>query len=316
MKRRAQLLFGLKMLFSLALLAAVLARVHPSDILGALAQADPWIVAGWYSIFPLLVLLSAWRWAALAPRLSFSTSLKYTWIGIFFGHVLPGAISGDVAKGLSLALKDVEARSGLAASIVAERTLGLAALVVFFDLACAFVWVNYGDARPELRLLAITALLLSLAGMLAATVALWITLRIGSGVPGAQASWVARAITGTVNATRFYASRPRTVARGFAISLLIQLVNVVAFFLSFLALRLDAGLLVAALVYPVLAVTLMIPISISGIGVRDATLAVLFGLFGLPAASGVAISWLTLLSTIPNVAIGGAVQLYEMYRKR
>jgi hypothetical protein len=37
---------------------------------------------------------------------------------------------------------------------------------------------------------------------------------------------------------------------------------------------------------------LLIPISISGIGVRDATLAVLFTLFGLSAASGVAISWL------------------------
>ena len=103
--------------------------------------------------------------------------------------------------------------------------------------------------------------------------------------------------------------------RALAISLLIHVVNIIAFYLSFKALRLEAGLAVAAVVYPVVSVMLMIPISISGIGVRDATLAVLFALFGLPAASGVAISWLALLSTIPNVAIGGAVQLYEMYRK-
>jgi glycosyltransferase 2 family protein len=314
-KRSAQFLLVLKLLLSLALLAVVLARVHPSAIVDALARADPWIVAGWYALFPLMVLLSAWRWNVLASGLSFATALKYSWIGVFFGHVLPGAIAGDVAKGVSLALKDADARRGLAASIVAEKAIGLAALVVFFDLACAVVWLYYGNDYPELRFLAKTALVLSVAGIFAAGVAVRFAFRVDRQSMAQPASWTVRAIDGTIAATRFYARRPQVVVRAFAISLIIHLVNIIAFYLSFKALRLDAGLAVAAVVYPVVSVMLMIPISISGIGVRDATLAVLFALFGLPAASGVAISWLTLLSTIPNVAIGGAVQLYEMHRK-
>ncbi len=43
------------------------------------------------------------------------------WIGVFFGHVLPRSIAGDIAKGVSLALKDSRARSGPAASIVASQ---------------------------------------------------------------------------------------------------------------------------------------------------------------------------------------------------
>jgi uncharacterized membrane protein YbhN (UPF0104 family) len=97
--------------------------------------------------------------------------------------------------------------------------------------------------------------------------------------------------------------------------MMIHVVNIIATYLSFRALRVDAGLLFASVVYPVVSVMLLVPISISGIGVRDATLAVLFTLFGLSAASGVALSWLALLAMIPNVLIGGAIQLVEMYRK-
>jgi hypothetical protein len=60
----------------------------------------------------------------------------------------------------------------------------------------------------------------------------------------------------------------------------------------------------------------LIPISISGIGIRDAALAVLFVMFGLPAASGKTLSWLTLFATVPNVAIGGVIHLRKVRRKR
>ena len=85
----------------------------------------------------------------------------------FFSHVLPGAISGDIAKGVSLAFKDTAARAGLAASIVADKIIGLTALLLFFDLACAVVYFMYGDAFGELRRLAVIALVLSLIGILA-----------------------------------------------------------------------------------------------------------------------------------------------------
>jgi len=114
----------------------------------------------------------------------------------------------------------------------------------------------------------------------------------------------------------FYSSRPILLLKAFGISMAIHVVNIFAVYLSLLALRVDADILFAAVVYPSVSVMLLIPISISGIGVRDATLAVLFSLFGLPLASGVALSWLALFSTIPNVMIGGAIQLWEMYRKR
>jgi uncharacterized protein (TIRG00374 family) len=315
LKRKAIAVLIAKLLLSLALFALVLAKVHPAPVVDVLRQADPFLVGLWYALVPVVVAFSAWRWKVLAPSLSYRTAVKYTWIGLFFGHVLPGSIAGDIAKGVSLALKDSTGRSGLAASIVAEKVIGLVALLVLFDLACAVVYTLYADASLEVRDLAAVALVLSLLGAFATAIVTLVSVRSDFLATVSRLRFAGRVAEGIAAAAKFYRNRPSLVVKGFVISVVIHIMNIVAMYISFRALQVDAGLLFASVVYPVLSVMLLIPISVSGIGVRDATLALLFTLFGLSAASGVALSWLTLLAVIPNVAVGGVVQLAEMYRK-
>ena len=314
MSRKVVFALVAKLILSAGLLFLVLAKVDLHAVLAILTKADPWLVALWYSLVPVTIALAAWRWEILAPGLTYGMATKYTWIGVFFGHVLPGSIAGDIAKGVSLALKDSAARSGLAASIVAEKMIGLVALLLFFDIACSVVYVLHGDASPQIRHLAVVALVLSLVGVIAGVVAALVTLRSDLFSAGGRVGMVGRLAEGIGAAAKFYSNKPSLLAKAFLISMMIHVVNILATYLSFRALRVDAGLLFASVVYPVVSMILLIPISISGIGVRDATLAVLFTLFGLSAASGVALSWLALLAVIPNVAIGGAIQLVEMYR--
>ncbi len=315
MNRKTVAILVAKLALSIGLLILVLTKVDVDSVLRILGRADPWLVALWYSLVPVTVALTAWRWEILAPGVNYRMAIKYTWIGVFFGHVLPGSIAGDIAKGVSLALKDSAARSGLAASIVVEKLIGLVALLLFFDVACTVVYVLYGDQSQQIRHLAVLALVLSLIGVIgaviAALVAFWSDLFSSARRDGR----LGRLAEGIGTAAKFYSNKPLLLIRAFLISMVIHVVNIIASYLSFCALRVDGGLLFASVVYPVVSVMLLIPISISGIGVRDATLAVLFTLFGLSAASGVALSWLALLAVIPNVAIGGAIQLLEMYRK-
>jgi hypothetical protein len=270
-----------------------------------------------YSLVPVAVLLSAWRWETLAPSLSFGTALKYTWIGVFYSHVLPGAISGDIAKGVSLALKDKGTRVNvLAASIFADKVVGLAALLIFFDVTCAIVYYRYGEAFAHLQHFALIAIALSFVGAVVAIGALRLALRFERVPANAERSFVGHALHGLIDAIKVYSQRPAILTKALAISVVIHIVNIVALYISLRALAINASVFFAAVVYPVLSVMLMIPISISGIGVREATLAALFPLFGLPPASGVAISWLALIATLPNIAIGGALQLIEIYGQK
>lgn len=314
-QRTAVLIFAAKLGLSATMLALVLGSVDLSNILEVLHGINPWLAIAWYLLMPISVALSAWRWKILAPRVPFRTAYKYTWIGVFFGSVLPGAIAGDIAKGVSLALKDSAARTGLAASIVMEKVIGLAALIVFFDIACTLVFWLHDDPSPQIRYLALMALALSLLAVLAGGMTILAALRSDPlGSPSAT-GLVSRLTADTVTAVAFYRRTPQRLLKAFGLSVLIHLVNIFATWLSFQALSIQADLLFAAIIYPVLSVMLLIPISISGIGVRDMTLAGLFGLFGLPLAAGVALSWLALLATIPNLVIGGGIQLWEMYRR-
>jgi uncharacterized protein (TIRG00374 family) len=311
---KARYLLAAKLLFSAGLLYLVLARVSPSLILAELARANLWLVLASYSLVPVAVLLSGWRWETLAPSLSFGTALKYTWIGVFYSHVLPGAISGDIAKGVSLAIKDKGTRVNvLAASIFADRAVGLAALLIFFDAACAIVYYRYGEAFARLQHLALIAIALSVVAGVVAIVVLRFAIRFESVPASVDRSFLGRAFHELIDAIKVYSQRPAILAKALTISVVIHVVNIIALYISLQALAINASVFFAAIVYPVLSVMLLVPISISGIGVREATLAVLFPLFGLPPESGVAISWLALIATLPNILIGGALQLIEMY---
>lgn len=316
MNRKIKFLLAAKFVFSVALLTLVLVRVHPSAILQVLVRANFWLVVAWYALVPIVVWLTAWRWGVLAPGLSFPTALKYTWIGVFYAHVLPGAISGDIAKGVSLAFKDNAARIGLAASIVAEKVIGLAALLLFFDLACAVVYVLYGTAFAELRRLAVIALALSLVGIVTGLAVLDAAVRFNRNTSKSSPSRLGRAVYRVAAAVRIYSDQPMLLLEAFGISVVIHVVNIVGLYISLRALHVDAGFAFASIVYPVTSVMVLLPLSISGIGVRDATLAILFSLFELPPASGVAMSWLAFLAMVPNILIGGTIQFLEIYKKR
>jgi hypothetical protein len=67
------------------------------------------------------------------------------------------------------------------------------------------------------------------------------------------------------------------------------------------------------LFYPLLSGLLALPVSISGVGLRDVFSAGMFTAFGLGAEPGVAFSWLLLAMAVPNALIGGAIQLGEFF---
>jgi uncharacterized protein (TIRG00374 family) len=215
---------------------------------------------------------------------------------------------------VSLAIKDKGTRVNvLAASIFADRAVGVAALLTFFDVACAIVYFRYGEAFVQLQHLALIAIALSFVVAVVAIVVLRFAIRFESIPANPRRSLVGRALHGLIDAIKVYSQRPTILAKALAISVVIHIVNIIALYISLQALAINASVYFAAIVYPVLSIMLMIPISISGIGVREATLAALFPLFGLAPASGVAISWLALIATLPNIAIGATLQLIEIY---
>jgi uncharacterized membrane protein YbhN (UPF0104 family) len=99
MSRKAIAILAAKLLLSTGLLLLVLAKVDVDSVLEILSKADVLLVLVWYSLRSRGDPADRVALGDPPPGLSYGTAVKYTWIGVFFGHVLPGSIAGDVAKG-------------------------------------------------------------------------------------------------------------------------------------------------------------------------------------------------------------------------
>jgi uncharacterized protein (TIRG00374 family) len=315
LSRTSAALIVAKVLVSGLLLAVVLAGVDLTRLAHTLRAADASLVVAWFACIAFANALAARRWTLLSPRLDFRTALKYTWIGAFYGQVLPGSLTGELAKGVALGLKDQSARPGLASSIVSDKLIGLAALVVVFDVACLALSSVTSIADPAVRRLGWIAVGLTTIG---AGVGAWL-LRLGLRSASSRTIEDGRAgrVLGSVaNSLRYYAERPDRVVAAFLLSFAVHGALIGGTYLGFRALGIAAGVSFAGIVYAIVQIVLMVPISISGIGLRDATIALLFVTYGLSAEAGLALSWLTLLASVPNLIIGGTIQIAEVCRTR
>jgi uncharacterized membrane protein YbhN (UPF0104 family) len=123
--------FWFKCGLSLALLTVLLHGTNVPELRGAVAQANPvWVLVAFLGYLASLV-LSVFRWRMLARPLGFDASLGRYFVCFFTGAYLnlfaPSTVAGDIGRALLLA--GGQKRKMLAfTTVVADRALGLVAL--------------------------------------------------------------------------------------------------------------------------------------------------------------------------------------------
>jgi uncharacterized protein (TIRG00374 family) len=311
-------LIALKFICSGLLLWLVLMRVNIHEIVARFRDFDWRFAAVGLLLWMLNLFFASWRWSILSLRLiPLGQAFRYTWIGFFFGSVLPGAISGDVAKGVSLGLKDKShSADRLTASIFLDKLVGFFMLLVFFTVAAAWLFFRNPELFGQLRPL----VLVGLAGCLGGLAGLIICWR-AIGTTNALA-WsnklpyppLRRYALWMVKAFEPYRHENRAIFQALILSAIMHSVIIVVYWMMFTAVNAGASLLFAAVFYPLISIVLLVPVSISGIGVRDTFSVMMFSAFGLQPEAGVAVSWLMLALNAPIVLVGGVIQIVEFFR--
>ena len=305
-----------------ALLVAVLIRfLDVEQVFDRLRGSDGRYVLLAYLLLAIVITLSAWRWHLLANGLlDWGQAMRYTWIGAFFGHVLPGGVSGDIAKGVSIAIKHPGTRDlSLPASIVVDKVVGFVVLIALFAAASSALFIS-GTAAPDVRQGVLALLVVSVLGLGGVCAALWM---VATGRADALLTRLGLAHTAVgrvgfkvTESLRQYARAPTLLWKSAGISLVIHLCNMGITYATLRAVGVDAPWLLAAIAYPVVGVAVMLPITVSGIGVREIMMIACFTLFGLGKEAAVAQAWLSILMTLPILILGGSVQLVEVFSKR
>lgn len=291
-------------------------------MLGAVSKASGlWLGAGVLTIGVACV-LQTWRWRLLlsAQGIAFGwiRALRVYMIGLFFNLFMLGATGGDVVK-IYFAMRETSSKKSAALlSVLVDRMMGLLGLIA--------VTVAVLVLRRE-RLQALLAssavmqglfgtLVLVMGGMTGLVVFGFLVDRFHLARHLPRWLPLRERIVELAGAFSVYARDGRTLAATFAISVICHLFNFGAFWCAARALGAFGGaegLLDIFFVMPIILTITALPISLSGVGVREGLFEQMFRVL-FPAHLGIAVP-VSLLGFFMMVfwgVIGGII--YLLYR--
>ena len=293
----------LRVAATVALMAVVLRGIEWPKLVSLLEHCDwRWWFAG-FLVSVIVQVIAAVRWAALARPIGFLFSVgTFVWRfyeGLFFNLCLPSSIGGDVVKAYRLA-DSTPGRLLAGCTVLADRLTGLAALGVL--AGTALLAKEWGLGIPAT--VAIGAALLG-----GALLTFWLVVgsldRLLALIPEQHAArhFIAQLLPDKM--------RPTLMVRAVGWSLLVQMGGSVAVALIARALGVALPLSVWFAVVPLVALAMVVPLSINGVGVREGGLALLLKPAGVSTDAAVAIGLLWFLATILTGLVGGLLFLLD-----
>jgi len=303
---RRILLSTIKILVSAALLYFALRKANFSDLASRINVASLGWIGLAISVTFLQIFVGVLRWREVSAEcgapLATSQAMRFNLIGAFFNQTLPSSIGGDAVR-LWLVARAGAGWRAATYSIFVDRAIGLIALAIMIVASLPWSYNLIGDPHGRSALLFVdSAALAGGAGFLILGRLHW---------PWLKRWWATHHVHAcAVIANRVIFSRQR----GPKIAMLSLLVHVLAVVIAWCVVRSIAAPVVFGQVFqlipPVLLIT-MLPISIAGWGVREATMGLAFGYAGLMTNEGINVSLLFGAVTFVVGAFGGLVWVFS-----
>lgn len=271
------LFFILKLAISALSLYLVFSKTDIGKVFSILKGIGPFYFLLAAFLYVVSQYVSSMRWKLLLPgkfmlRKLFSLYL----IGSFFSSFLPGVIGGDVVKAYYLN-KDAKKISLTLASVFMDRYLGYVSLMMIGIAAFPLSMRLFGASvyKWSMPLIFVSFVVASF---------LFFGLQLG------------RRFKVVAEFYEYFVSlkeRKAVIAEAVMLSLIVQLMGFAA--VSMLAWAMGENIPVLSLFafLPIVITITTLPISISGLGVREGTFVVLLGLIGVrpEAATSLSLSW-------------------------
>jgi uncharacterized membrane protein YbhN (UPF0104 family) len=294
-RTRRWLLTGLKLVVSIGLLAVLFSRTDLSGLWSSVRNASlPWVVVA-LGLYLLQMLVATWRWSVLlVPQgvdLGQRRLLSSYLVATFFNNFLPSNIGGDVIR-IRDTSRPAKSRTLAATVVLFDRGIGLMGLVLVAAMGATAAAGAGGGAR------AIPVLPSWLwAGFLLATLVSAPMVLAPAGVGRLlqpltvfHPEWVGGRISRITEALARFRDRPWALISAFGGAVLVQALLVLFYAAVARSLDIPISIWHVAVIVPVSFVIQMVPVSVNGFGVREATFSFYFSRLGLPLESAMALS--------------------------
>ena len=288
------LLLILKLVVSSSLLYFVLSNIGVEKVFAIIKTINPFAFIGVIFIYIASIYVSSVRWRLLLPE-EFKGKRLFSFylIGSFFNTFLPGLVGGDAVKTYYL-YKETNKGSLSFASVFMDRYIGFISLmaIALISFAAGFKYVKGSLIEWLLPTMVVSFLIGSFAIF---------RLRLGKGI---------KALSEFYGYYREYSSQKMVIIKTLMLSFTIQVLSILSMYVIALGFGQHIYLAYFFIFSPIIVTISALPISISGIGLREGAFVLLFGMVGIKPEMATAMSFAWFLST----ASGGLAGLFEYLR--
>ncbi len=293
-----KIIIPVKVLVSSGLLYLVISKTGIERVVSALREMNLFffLVAVFIYVFSIFLCSIRWR-LLLRERFNLKRLFSLYLIGSFFNHILPGIIGGDAVKAYYL-YKDTGNGGSAVGSVFMDRYIGFTALMfvglVAFPFGLGYFHGSYIEWVLPLIILLFVAASFLVFGM-----------KIGRRI---------KFLSGFYEYFEMYKGKRDIITTTFFISLIVQVIVIFAVYFISLGLKTDIPLLPFFMFIPIISTIATIPVSIAGIGVREASFVLRFGFLGISPVQATAISFAWFLSYVAG-SLPGLVE-YLRYKTK
>ena len=301
-----------KIAVSLGLIAYVFSKVPVDEVAAILRAANPWWILLAFVFYLAAVATNGVKWLVLlrAQRVNvpFRIVLQYMFVGSFFNNVLPANIGGDVMRGYGMA-RYTDRTAQAAVSVVLDRFIGLIAYMSTAAVMSIVLVVFMG--QTSLRWLEGLAFisLAAIGGALAILLSRRLRRIISPIFQWRPLQPLAPLYDGVSSAFEAYRFEYAALIKAFGIALVGLMMTNLVNWLLFYAIGADVPFAYVMLFNPLIALVLLVPISVGGLGVIQRAYPFFYGMAGVPAAQAVAVSILMSFIVIVSSLPGGVLWL-------
>jgi len=303
-----------RLLISVILLAIVVSRVDRRELGAVLSRIDLGFLGLALGASFAMLGLNALRWQVMllaqGTRVPLRLVVYYYFIGAFFNTFMPTSVGGDFVRVLS-ASRYTGRRSVALASVVVERLLGFFALVPVSLAGILLTYREFQNPRLLVVLEGVALFMFALVGvMLSNRVAMGIIRLLRPLLSRFRQIDIEEKLRSVYEALRLYGEKRAALAGGFLLSLLSRLVWILGG--AWIASALSAEMITfprLLVVVPLVELARVVPVSLSGVGVREGSFAGLMAQFGTGETETIVLAFLFYLLLTVNGMAGGVLYL-------
>jgi uncharacterized protein (TIRG00374 family) len=302
--------FILRLIVGLSLIFFIFSKIEWNEFINTITRINPIFV-----FIPIIlfffpgVWLSVLKWKKLLAIYNINASFKqlylYYLIGTFFNNFLPTTVGGDVSR--VMYLKRVTNRPAeIAASIIMERLTGFLALIFLgvFSVIFNLSFVLQYPVAVNITMLIFLVLII-----------VYLLLRNGTLKKPFCKSRLLILLWGKINEVSevlySYRNHKKVLVLTFILSIMFISFGVFSTYLYFLAIAINVPILKLILIYTVVQLMGLLPISINSIGITEGSYIILFGLIGINSVDALTVALLGRVLLMLLSLSGGVAFIFQ-----